>query len=124
METKPQSSARCCECGSELLIARRACRACGLQLEAELPYPRLARLGAAERRLIEDFLLTAGNLSQLARDYGVSRPTMRQRIDSVIRSVRELRAADAARSEELLAGIETGRLTPEAAARTLRELQA
>ena len=123
MEYTPKSSAHCGECGSELRVSARTCSACGLQMRAELPYPRLARLTAAERRLVEDFLLTAGNLSQLARDYGLSRPTMRQRLDAVIGTVRALRAGDAERSGEILARIEKGDLSPEAAARTLRELQ-
>ncbi len=123
MKIESESSTHCADCRGELHVSVRTCAACGLQLHAELPYPRLARLPAADRKLLEDFLLLAGNLSQLAREYGISRPTMRQRIDRVINTLHALRSEDARRSESLLTEIESGRLAPEAAARTLRELQ-
>lgn len=124
MENTPPAASKCHDCNAEMRVLVRACTACKLQIQAELPYPRLARLDAEQRRLIEDFLLTAGNLSQLARDYGVSRPTMRQRVDAVISTVQALREADMAQCETLLEEVEKGHLAPEMAARTLRELQA
>ncbi len=96
------SSANCTECGSGLEITCRACHACGLELHGAMPFPRLARLSYEERRLAEDFLLTAGNLSELARQYQLSRPTMRLRIDALLESLQNLRSADEQHSRTLL----------------------
>lgn len=123
MEILRPESSTCPDCGGSLLVRVRACPACGLACHGDLPYPRLARLGTEERRLAEDFLLTGGNLSELARVYSISRPTARQRLDALLDRLRALRDHDEAECERVLKQVESGAITPERAARTLRELQ-
>lgn len=84
--------------------------------------PRLARLAPEHQRLAEQIVLAAGNLKEVARGMGVSYPTLRKRLDAAITALGALRKDDESRTQALLDDVEAGRLTPEAAARLIKEM--
>lgn len=118
-----QSMHKCTFCNSELEIAGYACEPCGVEWKARFPLPRLARLAPEERQLLEDFLLTGGNVSELAGQRGVSRPTMRNRLQELMDRVAELRDRDNQRIETILGEIREGGTSPEQGARMIEALQ-
>lgn len=85
--------------------------------------PRLARLEPSEQNMLEDFLISGGNISELAQQHGVSRPTMRNRIQQLIGVVSRLRDEDKRRIDEILIAIEKKQVSPELGNRLIRELQ-
>ncbi|MDJ0909165.1 MAG: DUF2089 family protein [Woeseiaceae bacterium] len=48
-----------------------------------------------ELRFVERFLLCSGSLKALASEYGVSYPTLRNRLDGLIARVQELQSSEA-----------------------------
>lgn len=50
----------------------------------------LARLDAGDRDMIVEFVLQSGSLKALAKERGVSYPTIRQRLDGVIARLRAI----------------------------------
>ena len=64
----------------------------------------------------------AATLKQVAADLEISYPTLRKRVDGLIEDLNQLVEADAKRADTLLRDVETGRLTPEHAARRIREM--
>ena len=52
----------------------------------------LSRLSRGDQELIAELVLHSGSLKGLAKAYGVSYPTIRQRLDRVIERLRELMA--------------------------------
>ncbi len=48
-----------------------------------------------ELRFVERFLLCSGSLKALAQEYGVSYPTLRNRLDGLIARVREVQSTEA-----------------------------
>lgn len=52
----------------------------------------LARLSRGDQELVAELVLHSGSLKGLAKAYGVSYPTIRQRLDRVIERLRELMA--------------------------------
>jgi len=112
----------CVNCHSPLKAARLTCSACGLSFEGTFNMPRLARLEPEQQQLVEQMVLSAGNLKEVASAIEVSYPTLRKRLDALIDALRALRAQDEAQIAELLGAVEAGEVTAETAARLIREL--
>jgi hypothetical protein len=77
----------CPVCEGELLISRLHCRSCGTALEGEFGVGRFGRLGKEQMALLESFLRARGNLKELERELGISYPTVRARVDALVRSL-------------------------------------
>jgi hypothetical protein len=79
--------ATCPVCSGELTIARLHCRDCGTALEGEFGVGRFGRLDRDQLSLLESFLRSRGNLKEMERELGISYPTVRGRVDALIRSL-------------------------------------
>ena len=79
--------ATCPVCSGELTIARLHCRSCGTALEGEFGVGRFGRLDREQMALLESFLRSRGNLKEMERELGISYPTVRGRVDALIRSL-------------------------------------
>lgn len=132
----------CPICEHELTITRLNCRNCGTSLEGEFSVGRFSRLSREQLALLESFLRSRGNLRELERELGISYPTVRGRVDALLRALgiavedaadrpdatavadalekAHGRVADARRT--ILQRIADGELAAEAGAQALREL--
>jgi hypothetical protein len=79
--------ATCPVCSDELTIARLHCRTCGTALEGEFGVGRFGRLDREQMRLLESFLRSRGNLKEMERELGISYPTVRGRVDALVRAL-------------------------------------
>ena len=79
--------ATCPVCSGELTIARLHCRSCGTALEVYFGVGRFGRLDREQMALLESFLRSRGNLKEMERELGISYPTVRGRVDALIRSL-------------------------------------
>ncbi len=113
----------CAHCHGALEVARLTCPACRLTYEGAFHLPRLARLERDHQQLVEQIVLAAGNLKEVAGIVEVSYPTLRRRVDGLIAALNRLADQDEARAGAILGEVEAGTLTPEAAARLIQELQ-
>jgi hypothetical protein len=77
----------CPVCSGELAIARLHCRSCGTSLEGEFGVGRFGRLSAEQLALLESFLRARGNLKEMERELGISYPTVRGRLDALVRAL-------------------------------------
>ncbi len=94
--------------------------------EAKLPVLRLfAKLTPEQLQFLEAFIRNEGKLNRLQEDIGLSYPTLRSRLDDVVRDLgftpREEEKANAVDRRQVLADLEAGRLSADEAARLLRE---
>ena len=82
----------------------------------------LTSLDETDLQFIKRMVLASGSLKQLAADYGVSYPTIRQRLDGVIERIRLLdkHAGDDALQVEVRLLVAAGSLTPQAGRDLLR----
>ena len=83
----------------------------------------LQHLDEDDLNMVTSFILVSGSIKDLAAQYGVSYPTMRQRLDRLIERVQRLvDGAEADPLSDYLADLLTrGQLTPDIA-RRIREL--
>jgi hypothetical protein len=77
----------CPVCSSELSITRLQCRGCGTAIEGDFNVGRFGRLSRDQLALLESFLRVRGNAKELERELKVSYPTVRARIESLVRAL-------------------------------------
>lgn len=77
----------CPVCESRLQVTRLHCNTCGTTIEGEFNVGRFARLGREQMSLLETFLRSRGNLRELERELGLSYPTVKGRIETLLRTL-------------------------------------
>jgi hypothetical protein len=77
----------CPVCSGELAVTRLRCTSCGTTLEGEFSVGRFARLGRDQMALLESFLRSRGNLRDIEREMGISYPTVRSRVEALVRAL-------------------------------------
>jgi len=77
----------CPVCSGELAVTRLHCRSCGTTLEGEFSVGRFGRLTKEQLALLESFLRSRGNLRDMERELGISYPTVRSRVDALVRAL-------------------------------------
>jgi hypothetical protein len=97
----------CPVCEGELLISRLHCRSCGTALEGEFGVGRFGRLTKEQLALLESFLRSRGNLKEMERELGISYPTVRSRVDALVRALGLADGTDQDDELDLDAGMET-----------------
>jgi hypothetical protein len=74
-------------CQGRLKVTRLHCATCGTTIEGDFNVGRFAHLGREQMALLESFLRSRGNLRELERELGVSYPTVRNRVEALLRSL-------------------------------------
>jgi len=92
--------ATCPVCADELTITRLHCRSCGSALEGEFGVGRFGRLDREQMSLLESFLRSRGNLKEMERELGISYPTVRGRVDALVRALGLGDEPDAKRTDD------------------------
>ena len=77
----------CPVCDSPLTVTRLHCNTCGTTIEGEFTVGRFSRLNREQYALLESFLRSRGNLRELERELGVSYPTVRNRVEALLRAL-------------------------------------
>jgi hypothetical protein len=77
----------CPVCANELSVTRLHCRSCGTTLEGEFSVGRFGRLNREQLALLESFLRSRGNLRVMERELGLSYPTVRSRVEALVRAL-------------------------------------
>ena len=77
----------CPVCSSELAVTRLHCGSCGTTLEGDFSVGRFGRLSRDQLALLESFLRSRGNLRDMERELGISYPTVRSRVEQLVRSL-------------------------------------
>ena len=126
----------CPVCASELAVTRLHCRSCGTTLEGDFSVGRFGRLNRDQVVLLESFLRSRGNLRDMERELGISYPTVRSRVEALVRALgfgpradsdeADDGAADAATTprsrEEILQALARHEMTADEAAAAIRTL--
>jgi hypothetical protein len=77
----------CPVCEHELSVTRLHCGECGTTLEGQFGVGRFGRLNREQLALLESFLRSRGNLRDMERELGISYPTVRGRVEALVRAL-------------------------------------
>jgi hypothetical protein len=70
--------------GGELYVSELANDDSGVHIRGNFELPRYARLDAEQAHFLETFLRCRGTLSSVEKELGISYPTVRARLDSLL----------------------------------------
>ena len=79
--------ATCPVCAGELAVTRLRCGGCGTTIEGEFGVGRFASLTREQATILESFLRSRGNLRDMERELGISYPTVRARVEALVRAL-------------------------------------
>ena len=79
----------CPSCGGDLAVRRLCCEKCQTEIEGLYSLPPLAGLSPDDQEFILEFIKASGSLKDMAGFLGVSYPTVRNRLDEIIRKLRQ-----------------------------------
>jgi len=79
--------ATCPVCAGELAVTRLRCGECGTTIEGEFGVGRFGRLTREQTQVLESFLRSRGNLRDMERELGISYPTVRGRVEALVRTL-------------------------------------
>ncbi len=123
--SEPAVIGKCPICSAPLRVVRLECGSCGTRLEGSFSLGRFHSLSPDHLEFLEVFIRARGNFKDVERELGISYPTVRSRLDAVIRAlgyqseVEPDREAESERRKEILRQLEEGRIGPDDAAALL-----
>ena len=113
---------KCPFCYGGMTIQEIVCKKCNVTMKGDFSIPRIARLSVEEQEFIEEFVLVGGSLKELGARMRISYPTVRARLDRIIRSLESLRDEIDEREQNILNAIESGKIPAKEGARLIKEL--
>ena len=117
----------CPVCNSPLVISRLTCPECSTSIEGAFGHGLFSDLTDEERRFVELFVVARGNIKEMEKRLGVSYPTVRNKLDSIVAKLdRKLQKADPdtrrKRRLEIIESIKRGEISPDEGAALIEEL--
>jgi len=83
----PEVISTCPVCANELAVTRLVCHSCGTAIDGNFNVGRFGRLNREQLALLASFLRARGNAKELERELKLSYPTVRARIDALVRAL-------------------------------------
>jgi hypothetical protein len=114
---------KCPICSAQLKVVRLECDGCGTRLEGSFSLGRFHALSPDQLEFLETFIRARGNFKDIERELGISYPTVRSRLDAMIRALGFPSQAEpdreSERRKEILRELAEGRIAADDAANLL-----
>lgn len=125
--TNYRAPAACPVCGDRLVTTRLGCTECGSELGGHFAPCDFCALSDADLDVLRVFLVSRGNIRELEKHLGVSYPTARLRLTTVLTRLglggaEEPETVSTLTREQILAEVSAGALDPAEAQRLLVDL--
>jgi len=109
----------CPACSGRMRVVRLECTDCGTAVEGRFEAGQLGTLPLEQQHFVLTFLRCRGNIKEVERELGISYPTVRGRLDEVLRML-GVPVEPRAHVGSVLEEIERGELTVDEAVRKLK----
>ncbi|MEO0078774.1 MAG: DUF2089 domain-containing protein [candidate division WOR-3 bacterium] len=117
---KKELVSRCPVCESEMTISELTCESCGTAVRGRFPVPGLCRLPDDLYQFLVVFIRNRGVIRDVEKELGISYPTVRSRLDSVLAALGFAEQASRVDRNEVIEMLERGEVTAEEAEKMLR----
>jgi len=118
---------RCPVCNEILEVAQLHCRQCDTLIEGHFALGHFYRLTSEQLSFAETFIRCEGKINRVEEELGVSYPTVRNRLNEVIRAlgyeVRDESTLSAEQRKAILERLSAGEITSQEAVKLLRVKQ-
>ena len=128
---KYKAPGKCPVCGEKLSITKLGCPKCSTAIEGDFQPCEFCRLPEEDLEFVKVFIKCRGNIKDVEKELGISYPTVRGKLDAVIRglgyevstkeSVKENEYKSTARNE-ILDQLSKGEITPKEATEKIKSL--
>ncbi len=128
---KYKAPGKCPVCGERLAITRLGCPKCFTIIEGDFQPCEFCRLPEQDLEFIKVFIKCRGNIKDVEKEMGISYPTVRNKLDSVIKGlgyevsskelIKENEDKGAARNE-ILDQLSNGEISPKEATERIKNL--
>ena len=117
---------QCPVCGGDMVIKELECPTCQVTVRGSFETCPFCILTGEQLELIKIFLKARGNIKEVERELGISYPTVRGRLDDIVRALGFTPAKEATPElkGELLAKLESGEIDADEFIRRLDEASA
>lgn len=112
----------CPNCGSQLHITGLKCPDCGTGITGDFAMDELFKLSPEQLDFVKLFLKKRGNLSEVQKELGLSYPTVRNRLENVLKTL-GYDVQEEINEWEILEQLKEGSMDAETALRILKELK-
>ena len=120
----PPVIGRCPICNELLEVTRLHCRQCDTSIEGHFSLGRFYRLTPEQLLFVETFVRCEGKINRVEDELGISYPTVRNRLNEVIRAlgyeVREEEALSTEQRRSILGQLAEGHISSEEAVKLLK----
>jgi hypothetical protein len=107
--------------GAPIVVERVRLADSGIAIEGEFELPPLARLSAEDQIFVMAFVLCHGSIKEIERIFGVSYPTVKNRLNRLANKLEFVETLDFPDEEDVLSQLEDGDIDAEEAIRRLSE---
>lgn len=112
----------CPVCSGELIITGYRCPNCATEINGYFENDKFSKLSKEDRDFIEVFVMNRGSIKDIEKALGVSYPTVRNKLDGVIKALGHQVNSESSRLE-ILSMINDGQISAEDGAKLLKELE-
>jgi hypothetical protein len=110
-----------------LTISSLTCDGCKTRLEGSFTTCKFCKLPVEQQEFVEVFIKCRGSIKDVEKELGISYPTVRNRLDSVVQALgygveRQDFGDEKARKQEIVTALQNGEITTQEAARQLRRI--
>jgi len=116
----------CSACGGEMVVRELECPACEITVRGRFETCAFCALSQQQLGLIKIFLKSRGNIKEVEREMGISYPTVRARLEEVVRALGFAPVPEVTKDmkAELLAKLEAGEIDADEFLRRLADASA
>ena len=114
---------QCPVCGEALEVTRLQCPSCRTAVEGRFTLDRFARLNSEQLAFLEAFLRARGVIKDVEEALGISYPTVRGRLDELLRTLDLGDDRERERRRVILADLSDGKISSEEAMTMLAGLK-
>jgi len=128
---KYKAPGKCPVCGEKLSITKLGCPKCSTSIEGDFQPCEFCRLPEEDLEFVKIFIKCRGNIKDVEKELGISYPTVRGKLDSVIRGlgyevpskelIKENEDKTAAKNE-ILDQLSKGEISPKEATERIKNL--
>jgi len=118
----PKLPTQCPSCKAHLQVTKLTCPACDMHLEGRFNPHELLQLSEHDLGFVVDFLKASGSLKQISKQYRQSYPTIRNRLNDIIKKLQEIPYSPDHERNKILDAIARGELSVKDAAEKLKKV--
>ena len=112
----------CPFCSGALEIRELGCNSCDVTIRGKFHFSALFQLSPEQMEFVKVFLRSRGNIKEVEKELGISYPTVRGRLNDILKSLGMEPDKESVVREEILDSLDRGEIKAEEAVEQLKKI--